>query len=95
MTTLSNIQPIAVLSARSLCAVRKARVLFRQADRNAQPLRQAVGADRAHDHALLQQREVDARAGAIVVADLHQHEVAVRRHVLELPVRRRRRSAAA
>ena len=40
----------------------------RQADRDAQPLRQAVVADRAHDHALLEQRQVDARAGAVVVA---------------------------
>src|SRR5471032_46314 len=51
------------------------RVLPRQADGDAQPFRQAVVTDRTHDHALLQQGQVDARAGTNVVADLDQHEV--------------------
>src|SRR5471032_3085792 len=55
-------------------------VFLRQADGNTQPLRQAIAAHRAHDHALLQQRQVHARAGAVIIAHFHQHEIAVRRH---------------
>src|SRR5215475_2505199 len=58
-------------------------VFFGKAHRDAQPLRQAVAADRTYDHALLQQFQIDAIAGGIVMADAHEHEIAVRRHVLE------------
>ena len=80
------------VSARAPARARRgsARFSVGQADGDAQPLGQPVVRDRPHDHALLQQRCVDARG----VADLHEHEVAVRRHVREAErVEARRRAA--
>src|SRR5947207_1990201 len=53
----------------------KALILGGKPDGHAQPLRQSIVSDRAHDHALAQQRFVDTRA----VADIDQHEVPARR----------------